>query len=124
MASTHSSRRTQNVLFSVVLMTASLALALGAGELILRVKNSSMTTYDIEMWRYAKDLKVRSEDPELDFDHVKSKSSVLQNVTIRLNEWGLRGGPVAPLPAGRRRILFLGGSIALGWGVPEEDTVE
>ena len=43
---------------------------------------------------------------------------------IRLNEWGLRGGPVAPLPPGGRRILFLGGSIALGWGVREEDTVE
>ncbi len=116
--------KAQSLLFSVVLMTASLALALGVGELILRVKNSSMTTYDIEMWRYAKDLKVRSDDPELDFDHVKSKASVLQRVTIRLNEWGLRGGPVAPLPPGGRRILFLGGSIALGWGVPEEDTVE
>jgi lysophospholipase L1-like esterase len=45
-------------------------------------------------------------------------------VTIRLNEWGLRGGPVAVMPAGGRRILFLGGSIALGWGVREEDTVE
>jgi lysophospholipase L1-like esterase len=76
------------------------------------------------MWRYAKDLKRRSDDPHLDFDHVKSRSSVLQNVTIRLNEWGLRGGPVEPLHDGGRRVLFLGGSIALGWGVPEEQTVE
>ena len=105
-------------------MTLSLALALGVGELVLRVRNSSMKTYDIEMWRYAKDLKVRSDDPQLDFDHVKSKSAVLQNVTVRLNEWGLRGGPVDALPPGGRRILFLGGSIALGWGVREEDTVE
>ena len=103
-------------------MILSVALALGAGELILRVKNSSMKTYDIEMWRYAKDLKVRSDDSQLDFDHVKSKSAVLQNVTIRLNEWGLRGGPVETLPPGGRRILFLGGSIALGWGVAEDDT--
>ncbi|HEV3218039.1 MAG TPA: SGNH/GDSL hydrolase family protein [Vicinamibacterales bacterium] len=113
-----------HVLFSIVLLLCSLALAIGAGEVILRVKNSSMKTYDIEMWRYAKDLKVRSDDPALDFDHVKSRSSVLQGVTIRLNEWGLRGGPVEPLPPGGRRILFLGGSIALGWGVPEDDTVE
>jgi lysophospholipase L1-like esterase len=117
-------RKTQSVLFSVVLMIVSMTLALGAGELILRVKNSSMKTYDIEMWRYAKDLKVRSDDPQLDFDHVKSKSSVLQNVTVRLNERGLRGGPVEPLQPGGRRILFLGGSIALGWGVSEDDTVE
>jgi lysophospholipase L1-like esterase len=113
-----------HVLLSIVLLVCSLALAIGAGEVILRVKNSSMKTYDIEMWRYAKDLKVRSDDPALDFDHVKSRSSVLQGVTIRLNEWGLRGGPVDPLPAGGRRILFLGASIALGWGVPEDDTVE
>jgi lysophospholipase L1-like esterase len=105
-------------------MISSVTLALGAGELVLRVKNSSMKTYDIEMWRYAKELKVRSDDPQLDFDHVKSKSAVLQNVTIRLNEWGLRGGPVPPPAPGGRRILFLGGSIALGWGVGEDDTVE
>src|SRR5262249_45880581 len=102
----------------------SLALSAGAAEAILRLKNSSMTNYDIEMWRYAKELKRRSADPELAFDHVKSRSAVLQNVEVRLNEWGLRGGPVARLPRGGRRILFLGGSIALGWGVPEADTVE
>ena len=110
--------------FSVILIVFSLVVSLGAGEAVLRLKNRSMTTYDIEMWRYAKDLKAQSDDPHLDFDHVKSKSSVLQNVTIRLNEWGLRGGPVEPMPAGGRRVLFLGGSIALGWGVAEDDTVE
>src|SRR6202163_2498032 len=113
-----------HILFSIVLLLCSLALAIGAGEVSPRAKNSSMKTYDIEMWRYAKDLKVRSDDPALDFDHVTSKSSVLQNVTIRRNERGLRGGPVEALTPGGRRILFLGGSIALGWGVPEEETVE
>jgi GDSL-like Lipase/Acylhydrolase family len=112
-----------NRFFSALLALVSLVIAAGAAEAVLRLKNSSMTTYDIEMWRYAKDLKVRSDDPHLDFDHVTSTSSVLQNVNIRLNEWGLRGGPVEPTP-GDRRILFLGGSIALGWGVPEEQTVE
>lgn len=111
-------------LFSLVLMLGTMTLALGAGELILRAKNSSMKTYDIEMWRYAKELKVRSDDPHLDFDHVKSKSAVLQNVSIRLNEWGLRGEPVLVPAPGNRRVLVLGGSIALGWGVAEEDTVE
>jgi len=114
----------QNRLFSVILVLFSLLFASVAGEAVLRLKNSSMKTYDIEMWRYAKDLKVRSDDPHLDFDHVKSKSAVLQSVDIRLNEWGLRGGAVEPAAAGDRRILFLGGSIALGWGVPEEQTVE
>src|SRR5471032_626594 len=103
----------QNAIFSIVLLLISSAVALVLGEVVLRIKNSSMKTYDIEMWRYAKDLKAQSADPELDFDHVKSKTAVLQNVTVRLNEWGLRGGEVEPIAAGGRRILFLGGSIAL-----------
>jgi lysophospholipase L1-like esterase len=114
----------QRLLSSIVLVVFSLALALGLGEIALRLKNRSMTTYDIEMWRYAKELKVRSDDSHLDFDHARSTSAVLQNVTIRLNDWGLRGGPVEPRASDGRRILFLGGSIALGWGVPEEKTVE
>ena len=109
---------------SLLLLVTSSGVALGAGEAVLRIKNSSMKTYDIEMWRYAKELKVRSDDPHLDFDHAKSRAALLQNVEIRLNDWGLRGGPVEPLPPGGRRILFLGGSIALGWGVPEDQTVE
>jgi len=117
-------QRSKETVISAVLILVSLVLSAGAAEIILRLKNSSMTNYDIEMWRYAKELKQRSEDPEIDFDHVRSKSAVLQNIDIRINEWGLRGGPVAPVPLGGRRILFLGGSITLGWGVPEESTVE
>ncbi len=114
----------RNVALSVVLVAASVIVALAVGEAVLRLKNRTMATYDIEMWRYAKELKVKSPDPHLDFDHARSRSAVLQNVEIRLNEWGLRGGRVEPLAAGGRRILFLGGSIALGWGVPEAETVE
>ncbi len=119
-----SMQRNKETVISAVLILVSLALSAGAAEVILRLKNSSMTNYDIEMWRYAKELKQRSDDPEIDFDHVRSKSAVLQSIAIRINEWGLRGGPVTPTPPGGRRILFLGGSITLGWGVPEEATVE
>jgi lysophospholipase L1-like esterase len=114
----------KSILFSILGVTLTMALCLVAGEGIIRLKNSSMTNYDIEMWRYSKELKIRSPDPALDFDHLHSKSAVLQNVNLRLNEWGLRGAPVAAPQPGVRRILFLGGSITLGWGVAEQDTVE
>jgi len=113
----------RNTLASSLVAVLSLAVAFGAGELLLRLKNSSMTNYDIEMWRYAKELKHKSPDPALDFDHVTSKSAVLQGIDIRLNEWGLRGSPVGARPADGRRMLLLGGSITLGWGVAEPDTV-
>jgi lysophospholipase L1-like esterase len=114
----------KNTLYSIALLACSTIVALLLSEAILRVKNSSMTNYDIEMWRYARELKVKSADPSLDFEHLKSKSAVLQNVEIRLNDWGLRGDPVSAASPDKRRILFLGASTTLGWGVREEDTVE
>jgi hypothetical protein len=116
--------RAKNLLFSVILAVFSIAVSLAAAEVLLRIKNSSMSNYDIEMWRYAKELKVKSADESLDFSHVPSRSALLQNVSIRLNNWGLRGPDVTARAADERRILFLGGSITLGWGVPEESTVE
>jgi lysophospholipase L1-like esterase len=112
----------KNALYSVILAVVSTVAALAVAEGILRIKNSSMKNYDVEMWRYSKELKVASPDPRLGFDHVKNASALLQSVPIRINDWRLRGGPVAAA-APRRRILFLGGSITLGWGVPEAQTV-
>jgi lysophospholipase L1-like esterase len=109
-------------IFTAILVVVSSLFAVGMAEGILRIKNSSMKNYDIEMWRYAKELKYQSPDPVLGHEHVKNASALLQSVTIRTNDWGLRGGPVAPQASGRR-ILFLGSSITLGWGVPEEKTV-
>src|SRR5690242_5290455 len=90
--------RKKTLLFSVILIAGSVILGLAAAELVLRLKNASMTNYDIEMWRYAHELKKPSLDPSLGFEHVKSKSALLQNIDIRLNEWGLRGPPVEPVP--------------------------
>src|SRR5690348_4786820 len=114
--------RTRDAVLSFSVMLVSTIVALGIGEVFLRIKNSSMTNYDIEMWRYARELKIRSSDPLLGHDHIKNSSAVLQSVQMRTNEWGLRGGPVPPRDAKIRRILFLGGSITLGWGVQESDT--
>ena len=107
---------------SLVVVAMTIAVGLGAGELVIRLKNRSMANYDIEMWRYSKELKERSSEPMLDFEHRPNSQALLQSVTIRINEAGLRGGPVPPAATGQRRILFLGSSITLGWGVPEDLT--
>jgi lysophospholipase L1-like esterase len=114
----------KNTLLTILMFVVSTAFAIGVGEVALRIKNSDMRNYDIEMWRYALELKKRADDPVLGHEHVPSKAATLQSVDIRLNERGLRGGPVpAPAP-GQRRVLFLGSSVTLGWGVPEAETVE
>lgn len=114
----------KNFVFSAFLLIVSTLVALGAGEVMLRFKNGSMQNYDIEMWRYALELKRRSPDPVLGHEHVAGKSAVLQSVDIRINERELRGGPLAAPAPDKRRILFLGSSVTLGWGVPENETVE
>jgi lysophospholipase L1-like esterase len=117
------SETARQYIISFIAVLLSTAVALAAGEIVIRLKNSSMTNYDIEMWRYAKELKTPSPDPRLGHDHIKDASALLQSVVIRTNEWGLRGPPVAARDTVKRRILFLGSSITLGWGVAEDDTM-
>ena len=102
----------------------ALAISFAAAEGILRLKNASMKDYNVEMWRYARELKFRSPDPRLGHEHIPNADAVLESVSIRTNAWGLRGGPVSEAPGpGVRRILMLGSSIALGWGVEEDKVV-
>jgi len=113
----------KGALSSVAVFVVTLILALCAAEVVLRVVNSSMKNYDIEMWRYARELKEPSADPLLGHEHLTNASAVLESVTIRTNEWGMRGPGVGPRVEDTRRILVLGDSITLGWGVREEDTL-
>jgi len=114
----------RHLLFSILSLLIVLVVSFGLGEAILRLKNASMKNYDIEMWRYAKELKARSTDSRLGFEHIPNSEATLESVLVRVNSWGLRGGPVTDKPQpGTRRILLLGSSIALGWGVPEDQTL-
>lgn len=110
-------------LFSVTIVFIAIVFALVVAEGVVRLKNASMKNYDIEMWKYALKLKTISDNPILGHEHIPSRSAVLQSVSIRTNELGLRGGSISPPTAGERRILFLGSSVTLGWGVPEDQTV-
>jgi hypothetical protein len=119
----HATQRLRTYFTDTIVLICSCAVAVLAAEGALRLKNRSMDNYDIEMWRYAKELKVKSANPDLGHEHLPSKSVVLQSVEMRTNELGLRGGPIRQDPPGHRRILFLGSSIVLGWGVKEDETL-
>jgi lysophospholipase L1-like esterase len=75
--------------------------------------------YGMEMWKYAKYVKVRSEKPERAHQHRPNAKAFLMGVDVTINALGLRDRemPLAK-PAGTYRILVLGDSITLGWGVP------
>jgi len=86
-------------------------------ELALRLINSDMSNYDIEMWKYAKELK--TQDPVLGHVHKKNKEATLQNIDIKLNSFGMRSPEPNP---DKKKILFLGSSISLGWGIENENS--
>lgn len=113
----------KNAVYTIILLVVSALIGFAVAEVFVRIKNSSGTNYDIEMWRYANELKTPSENPVLGHEHVPSTVAVLQSTEIRINAWGLRGGPVPPIVPGQRRILLLGSSITMGWGVPEDEAL-
>jgi lysophospholipase L1-like esterase len=113
----------KHLVFTVALIAVSITVALGVGEAFLRLKSSNMHNYDIEMWRYAKELKRESKNPLLGHEHIPYAAAFLQSVKLRINSDGLRGEDLEPKQPEEKRILFLGSSITLGWGVKEEETL-
>jgi len=88
-------------------------------EGMLVFKNRDGKNYDIEMWKYSRSLKRVSANPKLGHEHIPNKSAKLQNVDIKINSLGMRGAE--PSTDASKTIIFLGSSIALGWGVLEEE---
>lgn len=84
-------------------------------ELILRFINSDMKNYDIEMWRYSNELKIQ--DSIIGHKHLSNKDAYLQGVEIKLNSKGMRS---EEFKISDKKILFLGSSISLGWGVTQD----
>ena len=113
----------KNRLRSSITLAISTLISLLLAEGVLRLKNLDQKNYDIEMWRYAKELKTPSNDEILGHEHIPEKSATLQSVNIRINSHGARGPEYQAIENYRRRILFLGSSITLGWGVSEQNTL-
>jgi lysophospholipase L1-like esterase len=71
------------------------------------------------MWRYAADLKEPYDDPELPFHHYPKKGGHYYGVDIKTNSQGFRDREFSvSKPENVKRIMFLGDSFTLGWGVP------
>ena len=92
-------------------------------EGILRVLYAHSLDFDMEMWKYAARLKHSVDNPKLSFVHVPNGHEFLMGVDVRTNSQGLRDNEYSLTKApGIYRIMMLGDSTTLGWGVPLKDT--
>jgi lysophospholipase L1-like esterase len=107
--------------FALLLVT--LLFCAGTGEVAVRLFYPKLATYNTEMWRYASRIKQRQSNPKLPFLHGANRDGMFYGVEIKTNSFGFRDKeyPVARV-AGRQRILMLGDSFGLGWGVSLDDT--
>ncbi|MDP3041912.1 MAG: SGNH/GDSL hydrolase family protein [Candidatus Omnitrophota bacterium] len=107
-----------NLALSLVTVLAFLFLS----ELTLRFFYPVIKSYDLEMWRYSLSGKILIKN---NF-HENKPNSYLKNiygVDIKINSKGLRDYEYDySKPSGVYRILVLGDSLTLGWGVPFEYT--
>ena len=108
-----------------VIITLSLIFIFTICEGVLRLKNFIIPNYDIEMWKYSKILKEKSDNNKIGHIHKKNKSTTLQGVKIKINNIGQRGKEIdiKKIDGYNRRILIIGGSVTLGWGVEEDKTL-
>lgn len=92
------------------------------GEIAVRMYTRTHMLYDIEMTRYAKNLKLPSSNPLIAHVHKPNASARLMGVEVRINSDGLRGREFLVERNGKYRMVFLGDSLTLGWGVRQEET--
>src|ERR1700721_790070 len=117
-------RRPSALLNSIVLVVAILFGCI-AMEVALRVFFAHSLDFSMEMWKYAVKLKRPVANPDLSFAHAPNRSAFLMGVPVSINSEGLRDREFSlEKPPGVYRVMMLGDSTTLGWGVRQEDTAE
>src|ERR1043166_7044657 len=109
--------------FWLLMIVAMLALAALGIELAVRAVIDDGMQFDLEMWKYARDVKQVADDPLTGHGHRPNSQARLMGVDVRINSKGLREReiPYERTPS-TRRILMLGDSFTEGWGGPSEQT--
>lgn len=105
------------------LATVLISVLIGFGllEVYTRAFETDGQNFDIEMWRYAQDLKRVSDIPGMGHEHRPGGEGVYMGVPVKINSAGWRDDE-HPLekPAATTRIMMLGDSLTFGWGAPPD----
>ena len=85
-------------------------------EAYVRIIADDGMQFDLEMWKYARDVKQLSADPLLAHEHAPNRAAILMGVDFQTNSKGLRDREFSyDRQPGTLRILMLGNSLTVGW---------
>src|SRR6202051_3211306 len=105
------------------MVICSVAVVGASVELFVRLVVDDGVQFDLEMWKYARDVKQIATDPLIGHAHRPNAQARLMGVDVKINSKGLRDREIpyerAPSTV---RILMLGDSFTEGWGVPFDQT--
>jgi hypothetical protein len=106
------------------MLALTLALIAGAVELYVRLVEDDGMQFDLEMWKYAKSVKVISDDPIIGHEHRPNADAFLMGARVTTNSAGFRDEeiPLEKRP-GSTRVMMLGDSVLFGWGARQDETV-
>jgi lysophospholipase L1-like esterase len=119
-----SRQRRLRLLAKIIPAVFMLLVCLVAIEVFARVIYGRPTMhFGLEMWKYAKTLKMRAPDPEMSHQHRPNSHAFLLGADVQINSLGLRDNEISTnKPPGTYRVVVLGDSTTFGWGVHFEET--
>ncbi|HXP06631.1 MAG TPA: SGNH/GDSL hydrolase family protein [Stellaceae bacterium] len=113
----------KRILFPLLMVAFCVAVVFLCVEVYVRVVVDDGMQFDLEMWKYAKAVKIVDPDPLIGHRHGANRKAKLMGVTVETNSQGLRDREYTfEKPPGVLRIVMLGDSFTEGWGTAEPDT--
>jgi lysophospholipase L1-like esterase len=117
-------RRDMPTSLKIATPIVTLLLLLAVLEVGVRLFVDDGMNFDLEMWKYAQQIKQRSANPLIGHEHRPFAHAHLMGVDISTNSAGHRDREIpADRQPGVPRIMMLGDSLIEGWGVPFEETI-
>ncbi|MDP6151658.1 MAG: SGNH/GDSL hydrolase family protein [Gammaproteobacteria bacterium] len=93
-------------------------------EISLQIYTRLFIYYDVEMSRYATEVKEKADNLNIGHMHVPNTEAYLMGVDVSINSDGLRDDEYTVERNDKYRIAVLGDSLTFGWGVEKSDTYE
>ena len=110
-----------NKLKNVFIYIVTISITFLVSEFGFRYYLSKSQIYEMEMHKYALQLKRKSEIKGLTHEHINNSSSKLMGVDVSINSNGCRDNELTGKNNNEYRIMLMGSSITLGWGVDNKD---